>query len=272
MRLEIETYTTEPVSIEVTAGSAPAPQPDAPPALDGTPAAVPQALAGQNFYVEAEVDNAAPYVSQQIIYTFRLYQRVNFSRQASLDWPEMTGFLGYDLSPNNQYNQTVDGQEYLVTEVRRAIFPTATGKINLDPALLTVPGDFFNQGIQLQTNSVTLDVRNLPENPPANFSGAVGRFAMQAWVEPEASRVNEPVSLYVRIQGTGNSYTLPDPTEGLQENVSGWRAYDPQITMNMEQIGGDIAGEKLIERLLVPTAPGVLHIPAFSLAYFDPDS
>lgn len=265
-----ETFRTEPVTVEVTAGSASAPQPDVTSSLDGTQAPAPQALTGQNFYVEAEVDNTTPYVSQQIVYIFRLYQRVNFSRQPNLDWPEFTGFLSYDLSPNNQYNQTIDGQQYLVTEVRRALFPTSSGKVNLDPAILTVPGDFFNQGLQMQTNPVTVDARNLPENAPEIFAGAVGLYGIQTWVEPEASKVNVPVSLFVRIQGTGNSYTLPDPTEGMLDAVSGWRAYEPQITTTMEQTGGNLHGEKLIERLLVPTTPGVLSIPAFSMAYFDP--
>ena len=267
-----ETYTTEPLSVQVTAGGAPVPQQDAQPLPEGTPITAPDDLENQDFYVEAEVDNPTPYVSQQIIYTFRLFQRINFSSQPSLDWPEFTGFLGYNLSPNNQYNQTVQDQQYLVTEVRRALYPTSTGAVSLEPALLTVAGSFFNQGIQLQTNPVVIDVRPMPVGAPEFFVGAVGQYEIQAWVEPETSKVNEPVSLFVRISGIGNSNVLPDPTEGVQLDEYGWRAYDPQISTNMEQTGQELHGEKLVERLLVPTTSGVLLIPPFSMVYFDPST
>ncbi|MDF1514521.1 MAG: BatD family protein, partial [Anaerolineae bacterium] len=89
-----ESYTTQAVTVEVVAGSAPAPSTSVPLKPEST-AEAPEALANQDFFVEAEVDKADPYISQQIIYTFRLYQRLNFASQPRLDWPEFTGFLGY---------------------------------------------------------------------------------------------------------------------------------------------------------------------------------
>jgi hypothetical protein len=267
-----ETYNTEIIKVEATAGSAPAPQPDQPPAEDESNLEIPGELTGQNFYVEAEVDNDTPFVSQQVIYTFRLYQRINFSRSPSLDWPEFTGFLAYDLTPNKQYYQNAGDEQYLVTEVRRALFPTSTGPVVLDPTLLTVPGDIFNQGFLLQTNPVTIEVYPLPEGAPAGFNGAVGRYEIEAWTEPDTSRVNEPVSLFVRISGSGSINSLPDPTAETVADLPGWRAYDPRITTQTQQEGDVLQGEKVIERLLLPVDAGTLSIPAFSLVYFDPFS
>ena len=265
-----DTYATQALTVEVVAGSAPEPQPGFTP-QPGATAAAPEALTDQDFYVEAEVSNAEPYVSQQIIYTFRVYQRINFTSQPSLDWPEFTGFLGYDLSPNNQYEQEIGSRQYLVTEVRRVLYPTVAGAFTLDPAILTIPGGFFSRGLQLQTNFVEGQVKSLPDGAPASFTGAVGQFSIQSWIEPKVAKVNEPINLYVRITGNGNSSTLPDPTQNVDLTQAGWRVYDPQITTDMTQSADGFHGEKEIVRLLLPTKPGELDIPAFILVYFDPE-
>ncbi|MCP4542343.1 MAG: protein BatD [Chloroflexi bacterium] len=262
------TYQTDPVTIEVTQGAAPQAQQPAPETPADTTA--PGELAGQDLYVEADVDNSTPVVGQQIIYYFRFYQAVNLFNQPQLNWPEFTGFIGYDLSPNNQYYQQVAGREYLVTEVRRALFATTQGEVAIGPATLSVPGDFFNRGIEMPTNAVAVDVRPLPVDAPEGFAGAVGQFEIEAWTEPTESRVNEPVTLYVRVSGVGNVSALPDPTEGAEDVLPGWRVYDPQITTDVGQEGDGIQGTKLFERPLVPKTDGALTIPPFSLAFFDP--
>jgi len=263
-----QTYQTQPVTVEVTAGAAPPAQQSGGTAPSDLSA--PADLGAQNFYVEAEVDNAAPVVGQQIVYTFRLYQAVNFYSQPSLDWPEFTGFVGYDLSPNSQFNQVIGQRQYLITEVRRALFPTATGDMILNPAKLSVPGDFFNQGFELSTNAVTVSVQALPAGAPDGFAGAVGQFEITAEVEPTQGRVNEPVTLRVRVKGAGNINALPDPTALSEDAFPGWRVYDPKVTTNVGQQGSTIQGEKVFERLLVPKTEGTLTIPGFNLVFFDP--
>jgi hypothetical protein len=264
------TYQTDPIVVKVTQGAAPpaAQSPGEAPA----DTAAPQTFNGQDLYVEAEVDNATPFVGQQITYTFRLYQGVQFFNQPQLDWPEFTGFLGYDLSPNTQYYQTVARRDYLVTEVRRALFPTSPGQLTVDAATLSVPGGFFDQGVQMQTNTVLVDVQPLPAGAPADFANAVGEFTLEATVEPTETRVNEPVTLRVRIHGVGNINVLPDPTDVSADALPGWRVYDAQVTTDVSQDGNVIQGEKTFERLLVPKTEGTLTIPAFTLTYFDPAS
>jgi hypothetical protein len=100
----------------------------------------------------------------------------------------------------------------------------------------------------------------------------VGQFEIEGWVEPTEAQVNEPVTLFVRVSGTGNLTTLPDPTVGAELSLNDWRIYDPQTTTNVGQDGDIISGEKLFERLLVPRTVGDLSIPTFTLVYFDPQA
>ena len=276
------TYQTEPITIEVTQGAAPTPTRPAPPPDDGSgdTALAPGGLSGQDFYVEAAVDNATPVVGQQIIYYFRFYQAINLFNQPRVEWPSFSGFWTKDLSPNNVYDQIAAGRGYRVTEVRWALFPiaasgtgaVATDQVVIGPTTLTIPGDFFNRDLVLQTEPVVVDVQPLPDAMPPDFAGAVGQFQIEAWVEPVEARVNEPVTLFVRVSGTGNLTTLPDPTAGAETIIPDWRVYDPQTTTNVGQDGDTIRGDKLYERLLVPKVEGELSIPSFALTYFDPQA
>ncbi len=265
------TYYTNPIAIKVTGGSA---LPTTAPG-DQTPQAtkVPEELAGQDFYVEAEVDNPSPVAGQQIVYKFRFYQAVNVFRQPSLLWPDFTGFLHYNLSPDNQYHHQAGGQQYLVTEVRRALFPTTQGELNIEPAALTVPGGLFNRDVYLQTKSVPVNVSPLPQGAPADFAGSVGQYKIDASVEPVESRVNEPVVLKIRISGAGNVNLLPDPTKKITDELSTeWRVYNPQVTTNMGQSGDVIRGEKVFEFPLFPKTEGDLAIPPITFSYYDPEA
>jgi hypothetical protein len=205
------TYQTDPITVKVTQGTVPTQRPE-PTDSETTQPPSPGGLAGEDFYVEADMNNPTPYVGEQVIYRFRFFQAVNLPSQPSLDWPPFSGFWTEDLSPNKVYDQNAAGRLYRVTEVRRAIFPTAAGQITIQPTTLTISGGFFSRDITLKTEPVLADVRILPAGAPNGFHGAVGRFKIEARVEPLKARVNEPLTLFVRVWGAGNLTLLPDPT------------------------------------------------------------
>jgi hypothetical protein len=271
-------YQTEPITIQVGQGAAPTlraePQDEAQPPVAATPgqASAPNELSGQDVYIEADVDNPTPFVGQQIVYRFYFYQAVNLSGQPQLDWPTFSGFWSQDLAPNNVYEQVVANRRYRVTEVRRALFATAAGQMHIEPSTLIIPGGFFSRDTNLSTNAVVVDVKPLPGGAPEGFAGAVGQFEISAWVEPTETRANEPLTLFVRVSGAGNLHALPDPTEGAEGNLPDWRVYEAQISTNVSQQGDVLRGDRLFERLLVPKTAGELHIPPFSLVYFDPQA
>lgn len=271
-------YQTQPIAIEVIQGVAPTPS-AAPPAdqmsseasqPDATPPSAPEDLTGQDLYVEADVDNDSPYLGQQIIYRFRLYQAINLLNQPRLDWPAFSGFWTESLAPNQVYEWTLGEHRYRVTEVRQALFPTVAGQITIEAATLTIPGGLLSSDIVLETDPVTLDIQPLPIGAPDTFQGVVGQYEMDASIEPREARANEPVTLFLRVWGTGNLSTLPDPSRDADNLLADWRVYDAQVTTEIGQDGDVIQGERRFERLLVPKTAGELHIPAFQLLFFDP--
>lgn len=268
-----QTLQTEPITVEVVQGAV------APPAQPNEPTPPASQSSGENadLIVEAIVDNPVPFVGEPIRYQFHFYQAVQLLRQPQLDLPEFTGFLRNELSPTTQSNTVRNGRSYLVTEVQQVLFPLQADTLTIDTASLTVPGDLFSRAVALSTEPVTVAVQPLPADAPEGFTGTVGEFTITAWVEPEAGRVNEPMTLFVHVTGTGHPDLIPDPTTRFNAMgaQNGWRVFDPTITVN-PAVEADVEPsafpvvEKQFSRPLLPTRAGDLVIPAFSLAYFDP--
>lgn len=261
-----QTYETQPITIEVTDGAAPAPT-TAPGQTGGD---APPELAGQAFYVEAEVDKPVAYLGEQVTYTFRFYQAQELMDSPRYGAPQWTGFWAERMEPQNQYLTSAGGVNYRVTELNTAIFPVVTGEQTINPATLEIPGGFFQSGQTLQTQPVTVQVQPLPTTgQPADFNGAVGQYTVRAAAEPLETRVNEPINLYFEVSGTGNVSAVPEPA---WPQVPGMRAYDASSTSNTTSRNYIIGGAKRFERLYVPEQPGEHTIPSFTLSYFDPIS
>ena len=282
-----QTYATMPLLVQVTQGSAvptaqqaaPLPPPtDTPPAQAARlqPAATASAndapgqtsTADGRVFVEAVVDNPTPYVGQQVLYKFRLYQAEILGGQPSYQGPSFTGFWNNQQPSQAEYMATVNNERYRVTELTNVLFPTASGDVTIDPATLRIPAGFVEPEIRLQTEPVVLGVRPLPPDAPPGFDGAVGQYTIS--VRTDTSMIdgsNDSVNLQVTISGAGNMEALPDPA--FPEN-SDWRVYDTRSTTDAEFLNGVYRGSHTVEYTLVPTADGQVTIPPVSFVYFDP--
>ena len=266
-----QTYTTDPILVQVTAMAAP------PQSSGGAEqnAPLPSAAANRDVFIEAEIDNPNPYLGEQITYIFRLYQAVSLFDTPDYQSPNFVGFWNQRLHDQKTYSQTIDNRGYLVTELRTLLFPTVIGTQTIEPAGLIIPNSLFQRGMSLQTSPVQVNVRPLPEPIPDGFSGAVGQLKLSASVQTESSstgnsltvQVDEPVTLRAVLEGTGNFETFKEvPLPNLED----WRAFDSTSQLDTRVADNILHGEINLEQLLVPTQPGDYEISAISYVYFDP--
>ena len=286
-----QTYTTDPITVEVTQGTGQPQQggssggafPTLPgfpnlnqmlPNMPGSqtqqldPSEMPTELEGQDYFIEAEVDHDNPYQGEELVYTFRFYQAGSLFDQPDYTAPSFTGFWSKELSDQQMnYSTEAAGRPYRVTELQTILVPTVTGEVTIDPAQLSIPGDFFSSGVDLQTQSITVSVQPLPQNAPDSFRGAVGQFEISAATDLTQAEVNDTVTMDVTITGTGNLETMPDPvwTEGPE-----WRSFDSKATVNAQFVDGKLQGSRTYERVLLPTENGDLVLPAIEFSYFNP--
>lgn len=241
----------------------------APPPVDGGTLPAPEGLNGQDYYVEAVVDNANPWQGEQVLYKFRFYQGASLLVEPNLSKPDFTGFWHNNAPEQTTYTTEANGRTYYVTELTTVLFPTVSGPTTIDPSVMELPGGFFSGGQTLNTQPVAVDVKPLPADPPAGFQGAVGQFSIQSLVDKTASQVNDAVNLQVTLSGAGNIETLPDLTWDVGP---AWRAFDPQVESNSSFANGQLQGSRISKQVLVPTQPGSLTIDPIPFTYFDPQT
>ena len=263
-------HSTEPITIKVTQGTGAASQPSArggvvPPAEE---------LSGQDFYVEAEVEDPLPYIGQETAYVFRFYMPINSLVQPrDYDDPDFIGFWSTDETNEGTYTTQAAGRAYRVTELRTILFPTVTGKLTIGPSALTVPiamsGSFFRRDATLTTKPVEVNVRPLPDGAPDGFTGAVGQLDIRARVDRRVGVVGDPLTLTVTVTGRGNFANMPDPA---WPDMPEWRSFDGAATIDTSVNSGRVSGRKVYERVLIPNRAGDLEIPAIVYPYFDPEA
>ena len=261
-----QTFSTQPIMIAVSQGSGAT---QAAPGLNrqDVTAETPTELSGQDFFVEAEVDNTTPYQGQQILHTFRFFQAINITGRTEYQQPAFTGFWHNQDAEQSEHYAEAAGRTYLVTELVTPIFPTLAGEQVIDPASITIPGGFFSRGHTLATQPVVVNVQPLPQGAPAQFGGAVGQFDIQAETDRASTTVGDTVNLKVTLNGRGNVDSAADPSFPASAQ---WRMFDSEPTAQTWYEDGELVGVRTYDWVLVPTEAGQLAIPAIEYSYFDP--
>jgi len=239
----------------------------------------------RDLFISAKVSTTQPWVGQQVIYTWRFYRRVK-TADARLEPQEFPGFLVENLGEVREYNSVVGGQQYLVSEFRKALFPQEEGTLEIPGSVLTcqvlvrdqrrrrsVFDDFFGgtttQTKVLRSQPINLKVKPLPP-APQGFSGLIGTFELSSKISKRSLQVGESTTLTLTVSGSGNAQSIAEPQ--LPNLAQQFKVYDDKPTATLDRSGSSISGKKTFSKALVPLAPGELVIPPVSLVFFDPAS
>ena len=280
------TLQTKPVAIEVVQGKPKAQQKDA-----DTPQNI-----GDNLLIRASADRQRVKQGEPVTITYKLLMnpRLAVNGYDIAKAPVYQGFWAEEIEAPKQptvTNETIEGKQYRVATIRKtALFPTQSGKLVISPLEVRCayqvqsskksndPFDsFFNDPFfaRMQTleqdfksNALNLTVDPLPGNPPAGFTGAVGRFTFAASVDKKEVKTGDPITLRLTVTGSGNIKLLTPPKPELPAD---FEAYDPKISDEITRDGGVIRGKKVAEYLVIPRNAGDRAIEPIAFSYFDLD-
>lgn len=220
-----------------------------------------------DFFIEAEVNNPAPYLGQQIIYTLNRYQAIAFSRPPYYEDHPFIGVWHTFLIQRPPYMTTIAGREYRVHQTHIALFPTRPGPITLDPARLVIPSDGPEADIILESRPISLMVRPLPSDSPPTFRGAVGQFEIEARLSALEGKVDQAMSLIVEVTGAGNIETLVEP---ILPVLPKWRLLESEVTTDIPLSKEVVKGTRQFIWAVVPKEAGEQQIPPIDFSYYDP--
>ena len=291
-----KTIQTNPLRLNVvdSALGMPSAQPMLPPATD--PGMAPPTPQGQAvpFFGELVLSKKKAWVGEPIPVELRYYFLGSIGGEVG-DRPNLTGegFTTQKLNNVPKREQIVNGDNYVVFAFQTSITPAKSGMLEIPPAALEarlqLPGsvppgfdDFFRnfggmvppgmftnaRQVAVETRPVQIEVDPLPkQGRPENFSGAIGKFKMEASVNPKKTGPGDPVTLRVVVTGQGNFEAMGAPVLTSDEN---WRTYPPSEKFQPTD-GVNFSGEKVYEFMLVARTDQT-QTPGVSFSYFDPDT
>lgn len=243
------------------------------------------------YFGEIIIGSKSAYAGEVVPVELRFHYRADLAFD-NLQPPSFggDGFTAAPLTEPEQTEQIIGDIPYNVVTFRSAITPVKPGEIEIPPAVMegrmisqgSMPGmdPFFDQffrnfpmpgigraeNIQSRTEPRTLQVQALPrEGRPANFSGAIGQFSLEASASPDRAASGEPVNLTLTVEGRGNFQAISAP---VLTDEDGWRAYAPKETFAAADAIG-YGGSKTFEISLVARRDQTAT-PGAEFSYFDP--
>lgn len=165
-----------------------------------------------------------------------------------------------------------DGRTFVVVALERRVVPSAPGELVLSGPLVRLAyttrfeTDAFGarratdrHDVVLRGDPLALTVRDLPfEGQPIEFTGAVGRFTLDASVTPRHARPDETVALVLVIEGDGALDAFTPPRVAPR---------DFAVRGALDRIEGN---RRTLTFELAPERAGVRTIAPIPFAYFDP--
>ena len=266
-------HLTRPIEIDVSQGTGSLAVPTPAPDFDFGSGAGSTTLTGQDHFLEAGVDEPAPYLGEQVTY-FRKYYRAHDSVgvprliRRSYEPPSFDGFWHLDLSDEGRYETSAAGRRYEVFEERTVLFPSLVGELTIDPATMRVSEGLGRSQQVLVTEPVVVNARPLPPGAPVGFDGAVGDYSIEAAVDSDRLSGGEPAALTITIRGAGNIDAIPGPNV---PDSGDWRVFSQGSDSSSQVFRGVLRGSKTFDYVLLPNSDGALQIPSFEYVYFDPD-
>ncbi len=244
-------------------------------------------VANENLHLVAEISNIKPYLNQGFSVVYKLYfsPQINVTNVGEIESPEFNNFWSNNIKiPRLQIERgSFKGESYnYVIWKKIVLYPQKSGKLNILPLSLDVSvdvptnkRDFFGNRIYTQlSKTVTagkreINVSDLPENAPENFSGAVGEFEVELTSTKTELNASESLQVTLKVTGKGNLklFSLPN-----LEVPSSLEKYDPEYKENVKTNIAGMSGNIANTYTLVPQFKGKYPIASVEFVYFNPKS
>jgi hypothetical protein len=233
-------------------------------------------------FLRVEVSTDRAYVGQQIILDLNLYASVNPISRNMVREPDLDGFFArprrrFDAAPTNIIENGREYQRRTLASI--ALFPLKSGRLRIDPYRMVIGAvrmrtnstfsRRYTEQIPVNSDTIFIEVRELPRPRPDDFSGGVGTYRMDAKLDRTKLTTDDAMKLVVQITGQGDIQRLEAPVPVDEAN---WNIYDPRVVQEefLDSPSG-MFGRKTFEYQLVPRRAGEYTVSP-TLTYFNTDS
>ena len=232
--------------------------------------------ADQDLVFEAELDRPEVYVQGQVILTLRLQQAINLDDR-SITQLQLDNAFVRPLEQNS-FQRTINGRNWLVHEVRYAIFPEQSGTLEIPAQTFAARESsgrrsLFDMGggrqVRRSTEPLVIQVLPRPDSYPAAEWLPASRLTLEeSWsTPPEQLQVGESATRTITIVGDGlQGAQLPPimfpPADGL-------KYYPDQPVISDSETPTGLQGRRVDSVAVVPTKAGHYRIPELRIPWWD---
>lgn len=229
------------------------------------------------------------YKGEPIRATLKLYSRVNVVGSEGAKMPTFNGFWSQELeTEQGPFRETVGGKVYEAYNIAEyLLYPQQNGTLRIEPSELTVVvqvvlqsnrgfdpffgggHEIYNLRRKLVTPEVTVAVKDFPAGAPVSFTGAVGKYTMEAKLSTDRLEANSAATATVKISGTGNLNFLQAPKLELPTS---FELYDVKSDESLRTNGSGNTGYRRFEYPFIARAEGEYTIPPIEFTYFNPET
>jgi len=242
-------------------------------------------ISNKELFITATASKTNVYEQEAFLLTYKIYTQVNLTGLSG-DMPDLKGFHTQEIELPQQKQWTLEhynGRNYNTTVYTQyVLFPQQSGKLEIpsitfDGTITEIvasadPFDFFNGGSRrdikkkIVTPKLTINVKELPEGKPDNFSGGVGEFNISSEISTQELKTNDAVTIKLVISGTGNMKLINTPEVGFPQD---FEIYDPKVENKFSLTREGLSGNKVIEYLAIPRHAGEYTIPPIEFSFFN---
>lgn len=238
----------------------------------------------KNLFITVNTTKKNIIVGEQIIVSYKLHTRLELENTELSQLPNLNGFWKKDLESSSRFKrEVIDGIPYNTAIIKKTVLTAQkSGKLEIDPIKVTCSiritnqrnrrdpfANFFNtynvREEIVSSKKITINVKDLPNPKPSNFSGGVGNFEISSKTDKNELNANDALTYTIKLTGTGNIELIKPFVIDFPKD---FEVYDPKITEKIFQ-GGNKRSIKTFEYLLIPRYKGDYKIPSYNFSFFD---
>jgi hypothetical protein len=160
-----------------------------------------------------ETSKKTIYEGEPVVFNAKVYAHFSPSHLENYQGYSISGVIDKHDVGNNQRILVEETKFkgirlYTFTYDKNVVFPTGTGKIDVEPYKLILRRGY--ESVPITSSGTLIEVKPLP-SAPSDFAGGVGVFSIERTINGSSFDQGEVFTMTITISGTGNIHNLLEP-------------------------------------------------------------